>query len=239
MRHKYLFNTKTRLNPQLRARYNMPMMTVCNVIAALTFCLMPSGATLYNAALEPIADLPAGYFVLKADDDAPPEGYLSVVYDDLRGYVELNEITAVDYIPVTKYETTARFRCDNDGQPVNLRAAPRRSAEILKTLSPDTSGRVYGTAQGDSLIKDGDTLWYYVDCDGVRGYCYYAHINADEFPPNIIEKEPTPQKPTQPEQKTENTSDKTLPRAAVIVLIVALCVPVPFIMFYLFRKPKT
>lgn len=212
-------------------------MNLASVIAALTFFLMPSGTTLYDSNLDKIATLPAGYFVLQTDAPAP-EGYISVAYDDLRGFVARNSVRAVDFTPVTKYELTARFKCDNDGQPVNLRRYPFRSAEVIKTLKPNDGGRVYGTATGDALIKNGDTLWYYVNVDGVRGYCYYAHVSADDFPPNIIEIEPPedPVAPTTADPKTEDRS--TAPPTAVIVLIVALCVPVPFIMFFMFRKKK-
>ncbi|MCH5162482.1 MAG: hypothetical protein J1G38_03215 [Clostridiales bacterium] len=211
-------------------------MNLYGVIAALTFFLMPTGATLLDENLNPVVDLPAGYFLLLTEGDAP-SGYAHVAYDDLRGLVELATVRAVDYTPVTKYERTARFKCENDGQPVNLRAAPYRSAKVLKTLEPSASGRVYGTATGDALIKNGDTLWYYVDAGGTRGYCYYAHVIADDPPPNVIEKEEQPAsspvsgEPTAP-------SKNTAPPTAVIVLIVALCVPVPFIMFYMFKKKK-
>lgn len=198
---------------------------------------MPSDTVLYDAKLEPIVSLPAGYFVLLTDAVAP-DGYASVAYDDIKGLVKLESVRPVDYTPVTKYEITARFKCDNDGQNVNLRAAPYRSAKILKTLDADATGRVYGTADGDALIKNGDTLWYYVNADGVRGYCYYAHVTADDPPPNVIEKEPTPA-PSEPTNgKPQKTDETSSPPIAVIVLIVALCIPVPFVMFYMFKKKK-
>ena len=208
------------------------------MIATIVFFLMPAPTTLYDADLNAVVQLPAGYFVMQADGDTP-DGYISVVYDDLIGYVKASTVQAVDYTPVTKYEKTAKFKCDNDGQPVNLRAAPKKSAEVIKVLDGAAKGRLYGSIRGDALIKYGDTLWYYVECDGVRGYCYYAHIAADDFPPNIIEKEEPPEPTTETGSDPEQIkSDTPIPTAAIIVLIVALCLPVPFIMFYLFRKPK-
>lgn len=213
-------------------------MNLCSVIAALTFFLMPSDTALLDSNLEEIVTLPAGYFLLLTDAPAP-DGYIGVAYDDLKGYVELKNVQEKDYTPVTKYELTATFKCDNDGQPVRLRKAPKRSAEVLMTLDANKSGRLYGTATGDALIKNGDTLWYYVNVDGVRGYCYYAHVSADKIPSNIIEKEepPEPSAPTATEPTKKDTSTAA-PPTAVIVLIVALCVPVPFVMFYMFRKKK-
>ncbi len=213
------------------------MVSLCTVITALTFFLMPAPTTLYDAQLSPIAELPAGYFVLQSDATAP-DGYISVVYDDLSGFVRATEVSQVDYRPVTKYETTVCFRCDNDGQPVNLRRAPRKDAEILTVLDATATGRCYGTINGDALIKNGESLWYYVKFGDIRGYCYYAHVSVDETPPNIIEKEPDPPPVDEPAD-TEPVDDKpATPSTAIIILIVALCVPVPFIMFYLFRKPK-
>lgn len=200
---------------------------------------MPAQTTLYDAALKPIVDLPAGYFVMQTSA-AAAEGYISVAYDDLEGFVKTSAVQPVDYRPVTKYETTVKFKCNNDGQPVNLRSSPERSAQILKVMSDASSGRCYGTTRGEALITGGDSLWYYVENDGMRGYCYYAHVSVTPTPPNIIEKEPDPEPDPEPSQPSaaEVSGPSSMSSTAAIILIVALCLPVPFIMFYLFRKPK-
>ncbi|MCM1368013.1 MAG: hypothetical protein NC184_04300 [Roseburia sp.] len=215
------------------------MISLCNVLTALTFFLMPAQTTLYDAALKPIVDLPAGYFVMQTAE-AAADGYIAVAYDDLTGFVKESAVQAVDYRPVTKYERTVTFRCDNDGQPVNLRGSPERSAQVLKVMSEASSGRCYGTTRGEALITGGDTLWYYVENDGVRGYCYYAHVSVTPTPPNVIEKEPDPEPELEPSQPTvaEVGEAASMSSTAAIIFIVALCLPVPFIMFYLFRKPK-
>lgn len=212
------------------------MTTLYSVLTALTFFIMPAKTTLYDADLRPIVELPAGYFVLQTDS-AAPDGYISVAYDDLSGLVKATAVTQTDYTPVTKYETTVRFTCDNDGQPVNLRAYPQRSAEVVAVLSPSESGHCYGTLEGDTLIDGAGNVWYYVRANGIRGYCYRAHVRVDPTPPNIIEKEPPPDVPTTVEPQ-EEPEEQNLPRVAVIIFIVALCIPVPFIMYYLFKKPK-
>lgn len=203
---------------------------------------MPAPTTLYNADLTPVVDLPAGYFVMQTEDesDAPaPEGFIHVAYDDLTGYVRADKVKAVDYRPVTKYETTVKFKCDNDGQPVNLRAAPSKSAEILTVLGSTAEGHCYGAIAGDALIAGAGTQWYYVSYEGARGYCYCAHVKVDATPPNIIEKEPDikPDTPTTTESSDEQPKNN-MSTVTAIIFIVALCIPVPFIMFYLFRKPK-
>lgn len=200
---------------------------------------MPSGATLFNADLERIVDLPAGYFVLKADGEAP-EGYIPVIYDDISGYVKASEVKAVDYKPVNKYETTVTFTCDNDGQPVNLRDAPKKSATVLTVLEKDAKGRCYGSCPGEALIQNCGNLWYYVKFGEIRGYLYYAHVKVDNTPPNVIEKEPdepVAAVPDEPQEKEEEPQ-KALSKTATVILIIALCIPVPFIMFYLFKRPK-
>lgn len=212
-------------------------MVLYSVIAAVTFFFMPSQTMLYDLTMQAVVNLPAGYFVLQSDSEAP-DGYIRVTYDDLDGYVKADEVQAVDYRPVTKYELTATFTCDNDGQPVRLRAAPKKSAEVLEVLGSSAKGRLYGSVTGEALIKDAGTDWYYVSIEGKRGYVYYAHVRADDIPPNIIEKEqdaPT----TVPATTEPTTDDQTgLPTTAAIIFIVALCIPVPFIMYYLFKKPK-
>ncbi len=212
------------------------MVSICSVMTALTFFLMPAQTTLYNTAMEKVVQLPAGYFVLQ-NDGAAPDGYISVLYDDIGGYVKADAVQVVDYTPVTKYELTVKFRCDNDGQPVNLRAAPRKDAEILTVLDKNGGGRCYGGINGDALIAGADNVWYYVNANGVRGYCYYAHVKVDPTPPNIIEKEPDPSQPTVTEP-SEEEKPKSMSWIAAVIFIIALCIPVPFIMFYLFRKPK-
>lgn len=206
-------------------------------MTALTFFLMPAPTTLYDAELNPIVELPTGYFVMQREMSAP-DGYLSVIYDDLGGYVKAEDVQAVDYTPVTKYETTVTFTCDNDGQPVNLRASPRKNAQIIATLEKSAKGHCYGSIEGDALIADANRLWYYVNIDGKRGYCYYAHVKVSPTPPNIIEKEePDSSTPTTTEP-TDIKEPQSMSGVAAIIFIVALCIPVPFIMFYLFRKPK-
>lgn len=207
-------------------------------MTALAFFIMPTQTTLYNAALDPVVDLPAGYFVLQSDTDAP-DGYIKVAYDDIGGYVKAESVRAVDYTPVTKYETTVRFVCDNDGQPVKLRAAPKKSAEVVAVLPDAERGRCYGSIGGEPLISDAGSTWYYVNASGTRGYVYYAHVAVDATPPNIIEKEPdpVPETPVDVKPKTDDTA-QNMSTTAAIIFIVALCIPVPFIMFFLFKKPK-
>lgn len=214
------------------------MSALYSVITALTFFFMPAQTILYSQELTPIVSLPTGYFVLQNSDSAP-EGYIAVAYDDLTGYVRADSVQAVDYTPVTKFELTVRFRCNNDGQPVNLRAEPFRSAPILSVLAPTDSGRCYGTITGDTLISGAGAVWYYVNVNGTRGYCYSAHVDVDATPPNVIEKEqlPEPEQPanTEPQPTEEQQSVSWI---TALIFIIALCIPVPFIMFYLFRKPK-
>ncbi len=207
------------------------------VITALTFFIMPAPTTLFSTELEPTVTLPAGYFVLRSDEIAP-DGYISVCYDDLKGLVRASDVTAVDYVPVTKYETTVRFRCDNDGQPVNLRAAPKKAAAVSTVLDAAATGRCYGTIEGDALIPECGGIWYYVDFGGVKGYCYNAHVSVDPTPPNIIEKETPPNEVPTDVQPVEETPQSGISKTAAIVLIVALCLPVPFVMYFMFRKPK-
>lgn len=208
-------------------------------MTALMFFLMPSKTTLYNAAMQPVVDLPAGYFVMQSDVDAP-SGYIAVAYDDISGYVRADEVQEVDYIPMTKYETTVRFYCDNDGQPVNLRSAPNKTADVLTVLEPTGSGRCYGSISGDAIISGAGDLWYYVKTETVSGYCYSAHVRVDPIPPNIIEKEePVITPPVIDEQPEEpNETPQAMSTTTAIIFSVALCIPVPFIMYFLFRKPK-
>lgn len=207
-----------------------------SVLTALTFFIMPAQTTLYARDMTAVVDLPAGYFVMRSDDDAP-DGYISVIYDDISGFVKASDVAEVDYTPITKYETKVKFHCANDGQPVNLRAKPSKTAEILAVLDKSASGRCYGSTSGDALIVGGDTVWYYVAFGDTRGYCYYAHVTVDPTPPNIIEKEPTPVEPNEP-ATAEPENPKAMSKTVAIIFIVALCIPVPFIIFYLFKKPK-
>ena len=234
---KTAFTTKLVKTPRRISAIILKRMIMCSVMAALTFFFMPSQTMLYNSAAEEVVFLPAGYFVLQSDV-AAPDGYIGVTYDDLTGYVRADAVQAVDYTPKTKYELTARFTCDNDGQPVRLRAAPKKSAEVVAVLEYNASGRLYGEIKGDALISGAGTDWYYVSIGGKRGYVYYAHVKADDIPPNIIEKEPEPEPEVPADTTPQIDEDDGMPTTAAIIFIVALCIPVPFIMYYLFKKPK-
>ena len=206
-------------------------------MTALTFFFMPAQTTLYSGEMTEIVDLPAGYFVLQSGL-AAPSGYISVVYADLTGYVKIDDVEAVDYTPVTKYEKTVTFTCDNDGQPVNLRAAPKKSAEIISVLPSDQGGRSYGTTSGDQLISGAGSTWYYVSVGDKNGYVYYAHVSVAPTPPNIIEKEKDPETEVPSSATATPTTEQNMSSTAAIIFIVALCIPVPFIMYFLFKKPK-
>ncbi|MCH5350872.1 MAG: hypothetical protein J1F39_02760 [Clostridiales bacterium] len=212
------------------------MLSVYSVIAALTFFLMPAPTMLYNADLEPVVTLPASYFVVQTDGNAP-SGYVAVLYDDIAGYVLESSVERVDFRPVTKFEKTVKFRVNNDGQPINLRASPKKSGAIISVLPDGESGRCYGYIDGEQLIAGAGEKWYYVEVGGVRGYCYTAHVSVDPTPVNIIEKEED-EPPNLPTDALPEETERDLPPVSVIILIVALCVPVPFIMLYLFRTPK-
>lgn len=199
---------------------------------------MPTPTALYDETMTELVSLPAGYFVLLVDSTAP-DGYLKVAYDDISGYVKESSVRPVDYTPVNKYETTATFTCDNDGQKVNLRAAPSKNAAILSTLGSGDTVRSYGTIEGDTLIRGAGNIWHYVTVNGLRGYVYDGHGTASQVPPNVIEKEPPPQPEPPVDAPAEiQKSPQALSSTAAIIFIVALCVPVPFIMYYLFKKPK-
>ena len=215
------------------------MVSVCSVLTALTFFIMPAQTTLYDAETSPIVDLPTGYFLLRSDAPAP-NGFIAVIYDDLTGFVKEAEVDAVDYTPVNKYETKVTFKCANDGQPVNLRKSASKSSEVLTVMPDGASGRCYGSTHGDALIVGGGNDWYYVNYNGTRGYCYYAHVSVDPTPPNIIEKEDPPEdeEPSDPTDAPP-TQATGMSKTTAIIFIVALCIPVPFIMFYLFKKPKS
>ncbi|MCH5158934.1 MAG: SH3 domain-containing protein [Clostridiales bacterium] len=212
------------------------MLSVYSVIAALTFFLMPTPTVLYNANLEPIVTLPASYFVVQTDGEAP-SGYIAVMYDDLIGFVKESAVEKVDFRPVTKFEKTVRFTVNNDGQPVNMRSSPGKSGAVISVLPDGKSGRCYGYIDGQQLIAGAGEKWYYVEIDGIRGYCYSAHVTVDATPVNIIEKEED-DPPTLPTDALPEEPEGDLPPTSVIILIVALCVPVPFIMIYMFRSPK-
>ena len=236
MQNRFSFDTSSDFFPT-EVKYNKPMLSVSSVIAALTFFLMPAPTILYDADLAPIVTLPASYFVLQTDGDAP-SGYIPVMYDDLVGYVSASAVEEVDFTPVTKFEKTVKFRVNNDGQPVNLRSSPKKSSgNIISVLSDGEVGRCYGYIEGDTLISGAGEKWYFVSVGELRGYCYCAHISVDNTPVNIIEKEEEPT-PDLPADTVPEEIDTEIPPTSVIILIVALCVPVPFIMLYLFRKPK-
>ena len=218
-------------------RSTIKHMVSLSVIAAVTLFLMPAPTVLYDADLTPVVTLPAGYFVIQTDGDAP-SGYIAVMYDDLVGLVSSSAVTPFDYTPAVKYEKTVKFKVNNDGQPINMRSAPQKNAKVLTVLPDGEVGRSYGYIDGDQLIHGAGERWYFVAVGEIKGYCYGAHITVDNTPPNIIEREEEENPPSTPTDALPEQAESDAPPISVIILIVALCVPVPFIMLYLFRKPQ-
>lgn len=219
--------------------------------SALTYGILTDGATLYSNSAEgykAVTSLPKDYFVVLLGEENT-EGYFSVSYLDVTGFVKSDKVVKVDYEPKYKYAENNSLTLTNDGQEINVRSAPDHAADnVIKELSEGTKLYYYGTVSGSAQVAALGDAWYYVrfsDGDEIRrGYVYSLYVVADPIPPNVIEKAEQ-QSADSPSEDEENPSpviekdpgDFTLDRTGEIIIIVSLCLPVIVIMYLLFRQP--
>lgn len=220
--------------------------------SALTYGVLTDGAILYSGSAEgytAVTTLPKDYFVVLLGEENA-DGYLSVSYLDVTGYIKSDTVVKVDYEPKYKYAENNSLTLKNDGQEINVRSHPDHASDnVISELTEGTKLYYYGTVKGSSQVAALGDEWYYVRfTDGnetKRGYVYSLYVTADPIKPNVIEKVEETENENSSTEGEENSSpviekdpgDFTLDRTGEIIIIVSLCLPVIVIMYLLFRQP--
>lgn len=229
--------------------YNLTMVKLLCVLISVMLTALPvdaeyacmeNGATLYNysdGVYAEVAVLPKSYFaaVIKQNDD----GYTLVSYMDVSGYIKSDQLKKVDFTPKYKY-ADASFTVSNDSQPANLRSRPDHTdkSNILTVMPDGGKGKVIGSIEGSALIAAAGNTWYYVRYENggdlTYGYVYSAHITPVDFGTNSMEREESGSDGGIEDGQEQPSMEMSLP--VQIIFIVALCLPVVFIMLLMFSK---
>lgn len=188
----------------------------------------------------PIVTLPATYFVAILAENS--DGYYSVSYADIIGFIKKEDVKTVDYEPKTKH-MLGSIATSNDGQGVNLRKRPDHNdtENILKVIPSEAENIVYyGSIDGSAIIPQVGTKWYYArftaDKVSTYGYVYVGQVTAQQITDNVIEKVDNP-KDDDVDIETD-PAPITMSKTLSVIFTIALIIPALFIMFLLFKKPN-
>jgi hypothetical protein len=180
--------------------------------------------------------LPETYFVeiLEQIDQI----FYKVRYDDIEGYVKFSDINIKDYEPASKYPTNLLLTVSGD-ITANVRALPDRSSELVASLTSGTSIQYYNKILGQEL-NTGSSYWYYVKIqNGAQtqyGYIYYADyvtVQNEILIPNDISP-----KPVEPVEDPEEKLNQKYTFWTQLLIAVAICVPVVFFIYLIFKPRK-
>ncbi|HEY8443791.1 MAG TPA: SH3 domain-containing protein [Clostridia bacterium] len=179
--------------------------------------------------------LPETYFVevLEQVDQV----FYKVRYDDIIGYVKFSAINIKDYEPASKFPTNLFLTVSGD-ITANIRALPDTSSEIVASLPSGANLQYYNKIKGQEL-KAGSHYWYYVKIqNGAQtkyGYIYeeYVDVQNEILIPNDIS--PKPVKPiNDPDEKLNQTYNFW----TQLLIAIAICVPVVFFIYLIFKPRK-
>lgn len=179
--------------------------------------------------------LPETYFVeiLEKIDQV----FYKVKYDDIIGYVKFSAINIKNYEPASKYPTNLFLTVSGDIMAY-VRALPDTSAERVARLPSGTSVQYYNKIQGQELTT-GSPYWYYVKLqNGAQtqyGYIYsdYVTVQNEILFPNDISP-----KPVAPVVDPDEKLNQTYNFWTQLLIAIAICVPVVFFIYLIFKPRK-
>ncbi len=200
--------------------------------ADVEYAVISDACILYadEAKTERIVTLPASYFVAvtKECDDA-----YAVEFTDLKGFVDKERVSRVDYTPMYKFPAVAKTVVSNDSNTVTLRSSPSHVEQ--NTVGKRRDGEevtYYGPITGSSQIPALGNTWYYVKTDdGKFGYVYSLYAEPYEFPQNDLSPLVVP-------SSAPPKSHISLEGEGKYVLIASLCIPVLLLFFLLLKDSR-
>lgn len=112
-----------------------------------------------------------------------------VNYNGVIGYVKKNEVTPVSGTPTTPFPLGITLVL---GSNCNLRKTPTTksiASNVISTLNKNESNITFiGRVFSEEVIDFGGNTWYYVICNGEKGYIYNQYLkSASPIYPNTEE----------------------------------------------------
>ena len=176
--------------------------------------------------------IPTTYFVNILSKEGTDFYYAQ--YGDLFGYVKIASVTAMNGTPTNPF-ATHNFRVFSlDG--IGLYQKPSMQNEKLDDI-PYLSEELiyYGTMQGEEVIPDKSSDWYFAKYSSSNNYGYVYSVFCDKLP-KIEENTETFDVISSP-LFTEDSSSDTLSPTAMAFIIIVVILPC-LIVLYLLVKPS-
>lgn len=112
-----------------------------------------------------------------------------VNYNGVVGYVKKDDVTKVSGTPTTPFPTGIQLKL---GSNCNLRSTPTTksvASNVISTLNKNESNITFiGRVFSEEVIDFGGNTWYYVICNGEKGYIYNQYLkSASPIYPNTEE----------------------------------------------------
>ena len=168
-------------------------------------------------------------------------------YNGIFGYIKKTEVSCINQTPKNPYANNISFRVFTPSG-ANLRSSPNETGGItnLVTTIPFmcTNLEYYGQIQGEEAISYKGNVWYY--CKYVRdnqeffGYVYSPLCDLlTNIPQNTeVFEYITPNFDKVDKTDAQETNYLSISTPWQVVIIVAICLPCIFIIYFLFKPTK-
>ena len=189
----------------------------------------------------PLTSLPVTYYALAVETYNTV--YYKVLYYDLEGFLKKEDVTLVDYEPVTKF-AVGSLSITADVTGINLREKPNHTLDnIIAEIKSGQTLTYYGKVVGTSPILSAGDGWYYVKYSDETeatyfGYLYAPYVTAETIPDNSPEKVMVDVIPAPVIESPKNPNAAKFPDLTTAAFIILLCLPVVLVMMILFKKPQ-
>lgn len=156
-----------------------------------------------------------------------------VNYNGIIGYVKKNDVVLVSGTPSTPFPVGINLVL---GSNCNLRSTPTTksaSSNVISTLSKNESDITFiGRVFAEEVIDFGGNTWYFVICNGEKGYIYNKYIKSvSPIYPNTEE--------ISLYKSSEFTSLNPIsePNCVIIIMLLFIpCVAILIILYYPFKR---
>jgi hypothetical protein len=179
--------------------------------------------------------LPETYFVevLEQVDQV----FYKVRYDDIIGYVKFSAINIKDYEPVSIFPSNLFLTISGD-ITANVRALPDSNSDLVATLASGASAQYYNKTLGQEL-NSGSAYCYYIKIQNGAmtqyGYLYADYVTVQN---EIIIPNDTSPKPSPSVKDPEEKLNDTFTFWTQIIIALAICIPVVFLIYLIFKPKK-
>lgn len=179
--------------------------------------------------------LPETYFVeiLEQVDEV----FYYVRFSNVLGYVKFSAINVKDYVPVSIFPKNLTLKISGD-LSANIRELPQSSSTLVTSLPSGTS-MVYLNKTAGQELRSGQSYWYFVKIPNETadkyGYIYADYISLES---EIIIPNDTSPMPIEDNPNSEEKKNNTYTIWTQVIIALAVCIPVVFIIYLLFKPRK-